>query len=158
MAFPLEVPRIAPTGFKILNGYQALLTFENDHDANYFEIAVGVPGLDSGDPVDTTTQLNETYRTTTPRALVGLTSFQVTAAYAALGYSNLLSLLGINQNITVFFADGSSISFWGFLQTVEFDPQENGTMPTLTLTITPTNFDPDNCVEAGPLLTDAGTC
>lgn len=158
MASPTPVARILPTAHKLENGYQALLVLGDDTDAAYYEIAVGLPGLDSGDPVDTTTQLNVTYRTRAPRALIDLTPFPVTAAYAASAWTTLHALVGIPQVITIVLADTSTLTFYGFIQSVEFDPQENGTMPTMTITIAPTNYDPDNCVEAAPVLTDNGTC
>lgn len=160
MAAPVAVPRVDPTGttFKLKNGYQALLSFADDTDAAYYEIAVGAPGMDSGDAIDTTTQLNSTYRTFAPRTLVTLTEFQVTAGYDPIVYSQLLNRLGIEDTITITFPDTSTLAFYGFLRSVEFDQMVDGTLPQLTLTITPTNWDPDNCVEAGPTLDSNGTC
>lgn len=158
MAAPVPTARQTPIGFRLKNGYQALLTFEFATLANYFEIAVGVPGLDAGDEIDITTQHNVTWRTFAPRTLVTLTPFTVTAAYEPDVFTEFYNQLGVEQTFTIKFPDTSTLAFYAFLKSVEFDPMVDGEMPMLTITIVPTNYDPDNCVEAGPVLDDNGTC
>lgn len=158
MAAPVAVARVAPSGFKLRNGYQAWISFALDTDAKYYEIDVGVPGFDIGDPVENTTQQNQTWRTTGPRSLITLTPFQVKAAYDPQAYTELLNIAGLETTITILFPDNSTLAFFGFLKQVEFDQMSDGTMPALTMTIVPTNVDPAACVEAGPTLVAAGTC
>lgn len=158
MAAPVAAVRVIPTAFKLRNGYQALLVFSADTNCEYYEISVGLPGMTSGDAIENTTQQNAIWRTMGPRTLVTLEEFQVTAGYDPIVYSSLLNILGVEQTVTIIFPDTSTLAFFGFLRSVEFDPLVDGTMPQLTMTITPTNYDPVHCVEAGPVLTHHGTC
>lgn len=158
MAAPAAVARGTPDGFLPQNGFGSFITFPTIPQLNIWEKDTGVPGQDGGEAVETTTHHNVTYRTFAPRSLVTLTPFQVVAAYDPCVYDDLLTLININDNITITFFDSSTLAFWGFLQSVEFAPLVDGEQPELTLTIVPTNWDPDNCVEAGPVLTCNGTC
>lgn len=158
MAAPVAVVRIPPTAFKLRNGYQALLAFAEDTNAEYYEIAVGIPGFSMGDAVENTTQQNLVYRTMGPRLLITLTEFQVTAGYDPTVYTSLINLAGIEQVITIAFPDGSTLAFFGYLREVAFDQMVDGTMPQITMTITPTNYDPSDCTEAGPVMVANGTC
>jgi hypothetical protein len=64
---------------------------------------------------------------------------------------------GVNRNqaITVRFPTSDSITFFGFLQKFEPAEQKEGEAPHATVTIVPTNWDPVNNVEAGPVYTAA---
>lgn len=158
MASPVAIPRVTPAGVRLDDGHQALISFGTNASLPIWEKDVGIPGMDGGDPVETTTQWNEDYRTFAPRQLVTLTEFQVVAAYDPCAYEDLLALINVVDNITIYFPDTSTLAFWGYLRLVEFSPLVEGEQPTLTLTITPTNYDACNCVEAGPVLDCNGTC
>lgn len=160
MAAPVTTVRTSPPAGRLLeDGYQTLIAFERDPDVSFWEKAVAAPGMEGGDAIDTTTQHNTTWRTMASRALITLTEFTVTAAYDPDVYNNIIDNL-INQSgsITINFPDGSTLDFYGFLKT--FEPQDlvEGTQPEAVITITPTNYDPVNDVEASPVLTSvAGT-
>ena len=62
-------------------------------------------------------------------------------------------LLNQNGSITVHFPDTSTLDFFGYLRTFELQDHEEGAPPEANISITPTNFDPINNVEAGPVLT-----
>jgi len=112
MAAPVATARGTPLGFRLKNGFPALLTFEYATVANYWEIAVGVPGLDAGDEIDTTTQHNVTWRTFAPRTLVTLTPFTVTAAYEPDVFQEFYNQLGVEQTFTIKFPDTSTLAFF----------------------------------------------
>lgn len=158
MAAPVPSTRVAPTGFRLDDGFVAKLIFETDEGLDIWEKDVGIPGIDGGDPIETTTQHNVFYRTFAPRQLDTLTSFQVVAAYDPCVYADLLTKVNVNQTITILFPDTSTLAFYGYLRSVEFSPMVEGEQPEVTLTIQPTNFDPANCVEAGPVVDCNGTC
>jgi hypothetical protein len=152
MAAPTPTARISPTGIKLKDGYQALITFAVDPDCALWEKTVKPPGIDGGDPIEQTTMHNITWRTRAPRSLKTLTEGSFKAAYDPICYTQLLTIVNVETTITVEFADGSTVAFYGFLQ--NFDPDElvEGTQPEATCTICPTNFDHVNKVEAGPAL------
>lgn len=157
-AAPVATVRQTPTGIKLEDGYRSTITFANDPNLSLWEIGVGTPGVDGGDPIDTTTMHNSTYRTMAARALKTLTEFTFTAAYDPSVYSDLEAAINVETTVTRTFPDGSTIAFYGFLRMVEFDDLVEGEMPTCTATVTPTNWDPVNKVEAGPTVTSvAGT-
>lgn len=158
MAAPTATPRGTPPGFKMDDGFQSFITFEGLPQLNIWEKDVGVPGIDGGDPIETTTMHNEVYRTMAPRSLVTLTPFQVVAAYDPCAYDDLIAIVNIEKTVTVTFGDTSTLAFYGYLQTVEFAQMVEGEQPEVTLTIVPTNVDPDECVEAGPVIVCNGTC
>lgn len=158
-AAPTVTARTAPAGFKLEDGYQSLIAFSGNADAIFFEIEVGQPGVDGGEPINTTTQHNVLYRTFAPRALSTLTPYQVKVAYdPCLTQEALNQMINEPDAITTHYPDSSTGAHWGYLQKIDYDPLVEGTMPTATLTIVPTNWDPVNCVEAGPVFVCNGTC
>jgi hypothetical protein len=134
------------------------MAFAADPDICFWEVEVTPPGIDGGDPVDTTTMLNETWRTRAPRALYTLTNAQLTAAYDPEIYTNILALINVETAITVHFPDGSTVAFYGFLQTFTPAALVEGTQPRATIVIVPTNQDPTSGAEEAPVVTSvAGT-
>jgi hypothetical protein len=158
MAAPALTARITPTGFKLLDGYQALIAWSSEPGLDVWEIEVQPPGIDGDEQINTTTMHNEDYRTFSPRSLKTLTPHQVVVAYDPSSWENLNGLINFNDAITVIYSDGSTLSFWGYLKSVEFQPMVEGEMPRATLTIVPTNWDDDNCVEAAPVMVSNGSC
>jgi hypothetical protein len=140
----------ATNGGKMGDGYQALIVSAADPDVQFWEIEVPSPGIDGGDAIDTTTQLNATWRTMAPRALKTLTEISIKAAYNPNIHTQALDLVNVETSWTVHFPQESTLAFYGFLKSIEFDPLVEGTMPTCTVVITPTNWDYTNNVEAAP--------
>jgi hypothetical protein len=158
MAAPTPTTRVSPTGIKLKDGYQTLVTIALDTNIEFWEKAVTPPGMDGMDKIDQTTMHNIRWRTCAPRSLVTLTDAPMTVAYDPQVYTSVLAVLNVETTITERFPDGSTLAYYGFLQ--KFEPQEltEGAQPEATITIVPTNFDPVNKVEAAPVLTSvAGT-
>src|SRR5688572_27171775 len=158
MAAPTPTARVAPSGIKLCDGYQTLVTPASDPNIEFWEKSVTPPGIDGGDPIDSTTMQNDEWRTMCPRRLKTLTESTLTAGYDPNLYNSILALINIETTWTVTYPDGSTLAFYGFLKM--FEPQEltEGGFPEATITIVPTNYDPVNDVEAAPVLTSvAGT-
>ena len=159
MATPATTSRSTPAGKILEDGHSTVIAFARDVDVSFWEKTTQPPGMEGGDPIDITTMHNSTWRTMAPRSLITLTPFTVTAGYDPNVYNNILNnLLNQSGSITVHFPDGSTLDFYGYLQT--FEPQANaeGTHPECNITIVPTNYDPTNDVEEAPVLTEvAGT-
>ena len=151
---PVALARSSPGGIMLEDGYQALVTFKSDPDFEVWEKTVQPPGLDGGDAIDTTTMHNVEWRSTTPRALKTMTSFKMKCAYDPIIYTSLTNSINVETTITVRFADGTTLAFYGFLQSVEFDELAEGTHPECTITVTPTNSDPTTGDEEDPVLTN----
>jgi len=156
---PSPVAHVAPAGIRLkTGGPQVFHTNALDTDISLWATETGFPGIDGGDPIDTTTQENVLYRTMAPRVLQTLTPFPVKYQYDPACYSQIIAILNRETTLTNRYNDGSTLAFYGYWQKAEFDAQTEGNPPTVTVTIVPTNFDPTNKVEAGPVLTSvAGT-
>lgn len=160
MAAPGVATRVSPNGagFKLDDGRVALIAFASNNSLLIWEKEVQPPGIDNGDDIDTTTMWNEDFRTHMPRQLNDLTEHTIVAAYDPCVYTDLLALTGVCDNITVYFPDNSTLSYWGYIKNVEFSPLVDGEQPEVTITVQPTNYDCCNCEEAGPVMDCAGTC
>ena len=136
---------------RLNDGYQTLLSPSLDSDIKFWEKEVTPPGISGGEAIDTTTMHNSTWRTFAPRALKTLTEISMQAAYNPVVYDDVLPLINVNQLWTLFFPDGSTLEFWGYLK--EFTPGANkeGEQPTADLKIQPTNLNNANPqVETAP--------
>ena len=119
-----------------------------------WEKEVTPPGAQGGGANDTTTMRNEVWRTRAPKKLKTLSDGKATVAYDPAIYNDIVSLLQVNQEITVTFADGSTLMFWGWLD--EFTPGScaEGAHPTADVTIIPSNQN-DSGEETAPVYTAA---
>jgi hypothetical protein len=158
MAAPAVTARVTPPGIMLDDGFPTVIAFAADPDINLWEVSVKPPGIDGGDAIDNTTMHNATWRTRRARALKTLTDSTFTAGYDPNVFGAILALINVEGAITLHWPDGGTYSFFGFLQKFEPNEVKEGEMPTAQVTIVPTNWDPVNHVEAGPLSVDvAGT-
>ena len=162
MAAPSATPRDPPGGIPLQDGYQTLITFVSNTDIKFWERTVTPPGIDGGDPIERTTMHNTAWRTFGARSLRTLTPVSTTVTYDPAVLEEIMNvttgLLNVETTITVTFADLSTIAFYGYLQNFEPSEVSEGSDPEATITIQPTNWDPDADVEAGPTVVEvAGT-
>lgn len=159
---PTPTARGALTGYKMPDGYQSYVTFASNPTITLWEKAVKPPGIDGGEPIDTTTMHNIKWRTFSPRSLLKLDPITFTCAYdpdavwnSTTGVVHLCDLK--NDTITVLYPEGSTVCFYGFLQ--KFEPAElkEGEFPEATATIMPTNWDNAGQSEQGPVFSPSGT-
>lgn len=150
MAAPTLTARGTPVGTMMRDGYRSLIALANDDDILFWEKQVTPPGLDGGDPINTTTMHNDQWRTFSSMALITLTPFSTVAAWDPRLYLNILAILNDETSISVHFPAGDAYWFYGYLQRLEPGPLVEGTQPEATVTFVPTNFDPVNFVEADP--------
>ena len=157
MAAPSATVRQTPTGRKLKDGHSTKITFARVPAISFWEKSVKAPGIDGGDSVPQTTMHNVTWRTFAPRQLRTLTEVTTTVAYDPALYDSILSLVNIEDTITVRFPDGSTLAFFGYLK--QFEPAElvEGTQPEATVTIVPTNMDSSGTEQAPVLTSVEGT-
>lgn len=154
MAAPTPTARGTPNGRRIDDGFRTLVTFARAPNIALWEKTVTPPGFDGGEKVETTTMHNVRYRTSAPRYLITLTDSEFTAAYDPKVYNDILAIVNQKDTITHRFPDGSTLAYFGFLQTFEPQECEEGTQPEATCMICPTNVDPATGDEASPVLTE----
>lgn len=150
MAAPSPISRPTPVGRPMKDGYRCLIGFSAKPAVLFWEKSLTPPGLDGGESIPTSTMHNDDWRTFAPRALVTLTEATARVAYNAKLYDDILSMLNVEQTITCWFSAGDWLSFYGFLRSFEADEMTEGAQPEATVTITPTNWDYLNNVEAAP--------
>lgn len=157
MAAPTTTARSTPLGIKLDDGYSTKIACAADPDISFWERTITPPGIDGGEPIDTTTMHNTVWRTMSPRSLRTMTPVTVSAAYDPDIYDEAAALINLNREWTVTFPDGSTLDFWGAL--TQFTPGElvEGTFPEASITIVPTNQD-NAGDEQAPVMTEvAGT-
>jgi hypothetical protein len=150
---PTPTARQTPAGIKLDEGFPTKITFSRDPNIEFWEKTVKPPGLDGGDPVDTTTMHNSTYRTMNPRKLKTMTAMSTKVAYDPVVYSSILELINVKDTVTVTFSDGSTLAFYGYLKEFSPDDIDEGKQPEAGITIIPTNQHPTTGAESGAVLT-----
>lgn len=138
-----------PNTVRMDDGFATFITLENIPTVHMYEKEITPPGISSGGPIDVTTMRNSTWRTFSPRQLKTLTPVSATVAYATDAIDQLFAQVGVNQQITVHYPDGSHLVFWGWME--EFAPSAftEGEQPTATLTVQPSNHN-NNGSEVAP--------
>ena len=158
MAAPTLTARTPPSGIKLREGFSTVVAFSRNPSINLFERSTQPPSVDNGEPIDNTTQFNTTWRTMRPRTLISSGPHTFKFLYDPACYDEIVALCGKEGSITEHLPDGSTLSYFGYLQKAEFDELEEGKEPSGTATIMATHYDPENHVEAGPVLVSvAGT-
>ncbi len=114
-----------------------------------FEKEVTPPGVSAGGANDTSTMRNAVWRTMQPKSLKTLSPMSFTAAYDPAVFDEIVAMAGVNQSIVVTFADGSTLTFWGWLD--DFTPNAivEGEQPTADVTVVPSNQNGSG-VETAP--------
>lgn len=158
MGTPNTTARQTPTGVKLTDGYQTLITFADKPTISFWEKTVQPPGFDGGAAVDNTTMHNETVRTFAPRNLITMTDCAATCAYDAIVLPQILGLINAEDDVTITFPSGDTWAFFGFCRSFEPQDHEDGSQPEANIVVVCTNTDPTDGTEALPDLTaDAGT-
>lgn len=123
----------------INDGHATLVTFADFPDVSFKEKTVTPPGIEGGGPNDTSTMHNLIWRTRQPKKLKTLTEGSMTAAYDPVVYDDIVAMINENQLITVTFADGSTVTFWGWLDSFIPGEAEEGSQPTAEVKFVPSN-------------------
>lgn len=125
------------------DGFSTIITLANLPNVKIYEKEVTPPGITAGGPIDTTTMRNTVWRTMAPRQLKSLTVVSATVAFAFDAQEAIAGQVGVNQEVTITFPDGATLTFWGWVE--DFTPAAftEGEQPTAALSIQPSNHDAD---------------
>lgn len=136
------------------DGFSTIITFANAPSIKLWEKEVTPPGVEGGGPTETSTMRNTEWRTQSPKKLKTLAQSSFTAAYDPAVYEEIEAQVNVNQEITITFPDGETLSFWGWLD--QFSPNANneGEQPTANVTIEPSNQNSSGA-ETGPEFEEA---
>jgi len=130
------------------DGFATLIEFAEDSDVQMWEKEVTPPGVAGGGENDTSTMRNTTWRTKSPKGLVSLAESTLVVAYDPAVYDEIISMVNVNQLITITFPDSSTLAFYGWID--EFTPNAlvEGEQPTAEVKIIPSNQDADGTETA----------
>lgn len=148
---------MATNDIKLNDGYQTTIIIANLPDVKLFEVDVTPPSLEAGGVIDTTTMRNATWRTMAGRSLKTLGQMQATVAFASGALEDVLGELGTNQLITIVFPDGSTLAFYGHIESFTPNAFTEGEMPTAALVVQPTLVHPTTGAETAPVYSFTST-
>lgn len=153
MANPSTTTRQTPSTNPLENGHATKVTFSRLPNFSLWEREVGMPGPDSGEPINVSTMHNVTWETFVFGALIDMTAFDVTGGWNPRCYTDVINtLLRENDSITIRMSNGATIDFWGGMTKFQPQPKKKNEFPMATATIKPTNRD-NLSAEAGPVIT-----
>lgn len=137
---------------RIDDGFATLIEFAEDSDVQMWEKEVTPPGVSGGGENDTSTMHNTTWRTRSPKSLITMSESSLVVAYDPAVYDEIVAMANVNQQVTITFADSSTLVFWGWID--EFTPGAvtEGEQPTADVTIIPSNQNAAG-VETAPVYT-----
>ena len=123
------------------DGFSTLIGFANDPTIKLKEMQVTPPGVSAGKAIDLTSMRNTTLRTASAARLKTLTNGKINCQYDPKMLQDCLSMVGVNQLITVTFPDNSTWAFWGWLDSMIPAALEEGKLPTAEVVLIPSNHN-----------------
>lgn len=157
MAAPTPTARVTPTATadKLRNGHKTKITISLDPDICFWEKEVTPPGVDGGEAIPQGDMFDETWETVVPQALKTMTDMSLVANYAPQVLPLIISVVNVMCTITVTFPSGATWCFYGFVRSFIPNSKKRGEQPNANLVIKPTQLDPTDFSEAGPVYTAA---
>ena len=136
------------SGNRMDDGFSTEVTFSENPDLKVWAKTVKPPGVSGGGAIQTTTMKNTRIRTKKPKQLYDITDGELKCAYDPAVIVEILEMLQVLQQITVTFADNSSQTFWGWLESFQPDDLSEGEQPTAAVQFMASGED-DAGVEEG---------
>lgn len=127
----------APSGVRLDDGFSSIIEFALVPTIQLWEKTPKPPGVDGGGPTPTTTMRNVTFRTQSPKHLLTLTASSGKCAYDPQVLTNIMFVTNKNQLVKYIFPDGSTWSFYGWLDKFEPDQLQEGVQPEASFTVEP---------------------
>ncbi len=126
------------------DGYQTLIGFSESSSGVVMstlmeEMTTTPPGIDGGGTIDTTSMRNVDWRTFAEKSLKTLMESSVAVKYDPAIYDEIIATVNVNQAITITFPDGSTLVYWGIINTFQPNGNTEGELPLADLNIQPTN-------------------
>ena len=156
MAAPTPTARVAPpsTAIWIPDGFRTKYTLAADTNVALWEMEVKPSGTAGGEPIPQDSMWNTEWRIKRLQQLKEKKPATIKFLYDPILQSEIEDLVNVETTCTETYPDGTTYCYYGGMTDVEFDPLVPGQPGTGTATITPTNWDKTNKVEAGPVLTN----
>lgn len=120
---------------RIDDGFSTLITFANFTTVKFWEKEVTPPSMEAGGANDTTNMHNTEWRTKAPKKLKTLGESSAKVSYDPKVFEDIPDMLGVNQEITITFPDGSKVKFWGWVDSFNPGSCAEGEAPTADIKI-----------------------
>lgn len=140
---------MAAHNVRLDDGFSTTIELEGAPTVKLYEKEITPPNISAGGPIETTTMRNLAWRTRSPKKLKAMGAITAVCAYATDAIPVLFAQVGVNQRMTISFADGSWLRIWGWLE--EFTPAAftEGEQPTASVVFQPSMHD-NNGIEVAP--------
>lgn len=159
MAAPAISARALPIAIRLDDGFQSVIVASTNPALEIFEKTVQPGAFEGGDPIMTTTMLNQTCETKSPQRLKGVDDIVVVAAYDPAYLEDFWDMINVPDAYTTAWPDGSAQAQWAYMRRFEPSPLTKGEQPEATITFVVTNWDPYACEEACPVWqSGTGSC
>jgi uncharacterized protein (DUF697 family) len=156
MAAPTPTTRVAPASSanKLKQGHGSRLTLAVDPDILFWEKEITPPGMTSG-VYEIGDMYNTAWQQKVVNALKTMTAVTLVVNYAPETLPLVAAVIGVMTTATVTFPSGATWAFYAVA--TEFKPNalKKDDQPNANMTIEPTNTDPSDGSEAGPVYTAA---
>lgn len=119
----------------VLDGFGTRITFSANTSVSLEETSVTPPGLEGGDPIDTTSNKNDTFRSKAPRQLVEIEAGPATVKYDPSQRAALFAMINTKQTITYTYLDTSTDAAVGWLRSFKPAAMTDGEDPTADIVI-----------------------
>ena len=116
-------------------GHSTTIEFSDFPNISFWEKTVTPPGMEGGEPIDTTTMYNEAVKTKWPQTLIEITGMAVTAAYKPELINECYEAMNYHQVITITFPTTGTASDYGWLRNFKPNRMETGTQPTAEIMV-----------------------
>lgn len=115
----------------------------------YHEVTIKLPTVDGRGGIDQSSMRNTWLTTQLPKALITLGEITGSMMYSTEFYFAAMTTINRNQNMTLLLPDGSTFSFWGWLNQIDPTEYKEGERPLLNFNIQLSNLN-TQCQEAPP--------
>ncbi len=136
------------------NGFKTLVTFSQVLFPDFYgEVEVTPPGTSARGGIPQSTMRNILWTTQLPKGLKELQPLTMKVAYDTRLIPVLMTLVGVNQRVTIRWPDGATLSFWGWIDEATFDSMTEDNRPIYNLSVQTSNVNAA-CVESGPVFVE----
>ena len=154
MAAPVTTTRVTPVGRLLKDGHSTKVAHAKDPDVSMWEVTVKPPGLVSGGRININHMHRSFWRAFAAGHMSELSNYSGTCFIDPNVYNNFITnLLHQEGSITVREPDGSTLDFFGCIDSLEPGAHTEHEAPIYDYEGFATNTDPSDGSEAGPVLT-----
>lgn len=143
-------------GAQMRDGFPTTIAFATAGAGILFKVKTIKPGgYVGGGGISMTTMQNTRYRTQMPKRLVTINDIEINASYEVGQYATIVSLMQVNQKVTMTFEDLDKVEYYGWIDEFVLVEHKEGEQPVANVKVCVSNLNTTTStwVETGPLFT-----